>query len=71
MENILSLIDQGTAFTLSCPSGYYVIDADEARDAVEDADGDVRCEDAGIYDSASVILIFGDGQVCITVDFSK
>lgn len=71
MENILSLIDQGTKFTLACPSGTFTIDADDTRQAVTDSLGNVSCDDAGIYDSAAVILTFGDGQVCITIEFAK
>lgn len=71
MDYIYSLITQGTAFTLSCPSGNFTIDADETRQAVEDSLGNVTCTDAGIDDSAAVILIFGDGEVCITIGFAK
>jgi hypothetical protein len=69
MENILSLIDQGTKFTLAAPSGYYVIDADEARATVEDADGDV--DYCWINDTSDVLVKVGDGTVCITIEFAK
>ena len=69
MENIFSLIDQGTKFRLASPSGYYVIDADETREAVEDSDGDVDYN--WINDTSEVLIKFGDGEVCITIEFAK
>lgn len=69
MDNILSLIDQGTNFTLAAPSGYYVIDAAEAREAVEESDGDM--DYCWINDTSDILIIFGDGTVCITIDFGK
>lgn len=69
MENIFSLIDQGTKFRLASPSGYYVIDADETREAVEDAGDDV--DYSWINDTSEVLIKFGGGEVYITIDFAK